>query len=828
MKVSATKAFLLVAAAIALAGCATKPKAPVGAPDAESSSIQAEAAGLAPAGDEHFKTIQFALLFGSRDSVASWSIAIVDQKQKAAVRTQRGDASSVPDSFAWDGKSDSGRLAPEGSYVAQLSIDYAGKFKPVAAASKPFILDLTPPSASFSPNPAQFAYAPEGAPKPVSVTISVKQALAKSASWTIDVFNSAGNQVKSLSGTLPTTQTGWDGKLDSGGYVETAKSYPAVLTVADEFGNKGTFKGSFAVADVPAAEASAIDTRRVGFSPTSTSVKNSLDLLLSIGSKANLQAWEVDVMSVENGTAKSVRDFKGTARDLPEYVRWDGKDDSGKLVPEASYYASLSIDYGKAYKPVLVKSRNFSVVMTPPSGSITVDPPSVNLSSLGPKKPVGFTLQAKSAFAQIASWVMAVYDSTGTSVAVFNGNWPNGKVAWDGKTVEGGTLVPGTQYTIEAKVQDEYGNVGDLRGALLVEGLSSATEPSSIEVSSTGFAPKGDGSDSSISFKLAAGNSDSLSSWKVDIVDGQNVVEKSFKGSGKQFPGTLTWDGKIDNGGYAPEGRYAAALSLDYGVAFAPVSVESKPFALDLTPPTGSISLSSELFSPDGTGGGDTETIKIEGSSNLARIVGWSLTAYDPGDNPFVSWKGSWPASPIVWDGKGQSGDLVESASDYPLVLKLRDEFGNVGTVKKNLATDILVLKSGDGYRIRVSSIVFKAFTADYKNVPAERAARNLATLDLLAAKLKLAKFADYKIRLEGHAVMINWDDKAKGEAEQKAILIPLSKARADAIEQALAERGVAVERQVTDGVGANDPVVPDSDFANRWKNRRVEFYLLK
>ena len=32
----------------------------------------------------------------------------------------------------------------------------------------------------------------------------------------------------------------------------------------------------------------------------------------------------------------------------------------------------------------------------------------------------------------------------------------------------------------------------------------------------------------------------------------------------------------------------------------------------------------------------------------------------------------------------------------------------------------------------------------------------------------------------------------------------------------------------VTDGAGASDPIVPDSDFENRWKNRRVEFFLQK
>lgn len=818
----------LIALSLVFAGCATKPKAPASVPTPGNSSIQAEATGLAPAGAEHFKSIDFALLFGSSDSIASWNISILDQKQKNAVRTVKGDKANLPEKYTWDGMTDSGKLAPEGTYIASLAVDYGTAFSSATVESKPFLLDITPPSGSFVPNPSQFAYAPDGVTKPISISISVKSGLAKATGWSLDVFDAAGNQVKSFTGTLPAAQVGWDGKTESDAYVQTAKSYPAVLTVTDEYGNSGTYKGTFSVADVPSAQASSIATRRGGFSPTSSSVKNTLDLLLSFGSQANVVSWQVEVLSVAQGVAKSVRVFKGALADIPESLRWDGKDDSGALVPEGSYYASLAIDYGKDYKPATVKSRNFSVVMTPPTGSITVDPPSVALSGIGPKTPVNLTVQAKSAFAQIASWVMAVYDNTGTSVVVFNGNWPNNKVAWDGKTVEGGSLIPSSRYSIVAKVQDEYGNVGDVHGTLDVEGLSDATEPSSIEALGSGFAPTGDGSASTIAFKLTAGNAANIKSWKVDIVNDQNIVEKSFKGADSQLPDKLTWDGKIDNGSYAPEGRYSAMLSLDYGVAFAPIAVETKSFVLDLTPPSGSISLSSELFSPDWESAEDTESISLAGTASFARIVGWSLTVYDPGNNPFISWKGSWPADPVVWNGKGTNGDLVESASDYPLVLKLRDEYGNVGTVKKNLATDILVLKDGDGYRIRVSSIVFKAFTADYKDVPPDRAARNLATLDLLAAKLKLAKFADYKIKLEGHAVMINWDNKRKGDAEQKGILIPLSKSRADSIERALVERGLSVDRLVTDGAGALNPLVPDSDFMNRWKNRRVEFYLLK
>ncbi len=814
--------FVLLAALI-VAGCATKPKTPA-APDPESSSVQAEATGLAPTGDDRFKTIEFALLFGSRDAVASWSFAIVDQK-KNPIKTMKGDAAGMPETLTWDGKSDSGAVAPEGSYAAVLSIDYGAKFKTGSAVSKTFVLDIAPPSGSFTPNPAQFAYSPGGKPAPISVSLAFKPGIAKIASWTLEIFDASGNQAKSFDGAPTTAKVQWDGKMESGSFVETAKSYPAVLTISDEYGNKGTFKGAFAVADVPGAQPSTIAARRQGFSPTSASVKNTLDLLVSVGSKTSAQSWRVEVESVANGAVKTVRTFSGKATDVPDFVSWDGKDDSGALAAQGSYYATLTVDYGQAFKSALVKSRSFSLVTSAPTGSVTVDPPTADLAALGPKSPVNFTVQAKSPFAQIASWVLAVYDPSNVSVAVFNGNWPNNKVAWDGKTVEGGALIPGSQYTVVAKVQDEYGNVGDLEGKLSVQGLNPATEPSAVEAHSAGFAPTGDGTLAAMEFGLSFGDSSAVTSWKLDMIK-DNVVEKSIAGTGDKLPSTVAWDGKIDSGDYAPEGSYTATLSVNYGVTYAPVSVDSKPFVLDITPPTGAIALSTDLFSPDGTGQSDTETITMTGTSAIARVTGWSLTIADPGNNPFISWKGAWPAAAIVWDGKGTSGDLVESASDYPLTLKLRDEFGNVGIVTKTIATDILVLKVGDGYRIRVSSIVFKPYTADYKNVPADRAARNLNTLDLLAKKL--TRFPDYKIRLEGHAVMINWDNKVRGEAEQREILIPLSKARAEAIKAALADRGVAADRLVTDGVGANDPLVPDSDYQNRWKNRRVEFYLLK
>ncbi|HEY1702432.1 MAG TPA: OmpA family protein [Trebonia sp.] len=55
------------------------------------------------------------------------------------------------------------------------------------------------------------------------------------------------------------------------------------------------------------------------------------------------------------------------------------------------------------------------------------------------------------------------------------------------------------------------------------------------------------------------------------------------------------------------------------------------------------------------------------------------------------------------------------------------------------------------------------------------------------------------------------------------AVNVPLSRERAQSAEKYLAARGVAVSRMTTRGLGAADPVAPNSTSAGRAANRRVE-----
>ena len=163
------------------------------------------------------------------------------------------------------------------------------------------------------------------------------------------------------------------------------------------------------------------------------------------------------------------------------------------------------------------------------------------------------------------------------------------------------------------------------------------------------------------------------------------------------LPDRLAWDGKTDSGSAAEEGEYSAHLAVDYSGSFDTGTAASSPFVLDVTPPTGSLSLSAALFSPiEST---DTITLKLSAASRMAKIDSWTMDIYDPGGNVFKSFSGKWPASTAVWNGKGAGGELVQSAEDYPVVAKVRDQFGNTGTVKTTVPVDILVEKTKTGYR---------------------------------------------------------------------------------------------------------------------------------
>jgi hypothetical protein len=343
----------------------------------------------------------------------------------------------------------------------------------------------------------------------------------------------------------------------------------------------------------------------------------------------------------------------------------------------------------------------------------------------------------------------------------------------------------------------------------------------SINVLADGFSPNGDEVKDDISFEISASQADRIKKWKIEMTSTSSGVQKTISGDGVP-PESLVWDGK-KNGGLADDGLYNGVLTLDYINGNKPVVKKTGKFTLDNTPPKPSIVAKPLPFSPDGDGRNDSLTITFA-PNDISGIDSWKIEIYNEEDELFKTFSGlTLPSVGIPWDGIGDDSTIVEIATDYRAKITITDSCNNTGSAEAKIPVDVLI----ENNKIMIWAIVFPAYKYDYTKVDANKVRNNRKTLRAIARLLK--RYPEYKLRIEGNALMprSKIDNKKAFDAENKNVLIPLSKNRAEAVKKELVAMGCDPDRIVTVGNGATNPIVPHGDMANRWKNRRVEFFLV-
>jgi outer membrane protein OmpA-like peptidoglycan-associated protein len=157
------------------------------------------------------------------------------------------------------------------------------------------------------------------------------------------------------------------------------------------------------------------------------------------------------------------------------------------------------------------------------------------------------------------------------------------------------------------------------------------------------------------------------------------------------------------------------------------------------------------------------------------------------------------------------------------------DSLGNSSTADGKIGVDVLVIKDGDRLRIQIPSIVFRPNEADFVGLSSDVVDNNSRILRRIAGILN--KFRDYKVQVEGHANPTTPPGTAERNVEEitgPKSLKNISENRAKKVVDELVRYGVARSRLSSIGVGGTRTVVPYDDLDNRWKNRRVEFILIK
>jgi flagellar motor protein MotB len=263
------------------------------------------------------------------------------------------------------------------------------------------------------------------------------------------------------------------------------------------------------------------------------------------------------------------------------------------------------------------------------------------------------------------------------------------------------------------------------------------------------------------------------------------------------------------------------SLTESSGIVEEPVEEELPTIVEDLPAPVLGFRTYPAYFSPDDDGVDDELTMFLDAQA-ASPIVSWSLEIREP-QSPFqlfYSFGGTgFPPSRLTWKGRSSWGELVQAASDYTVIFTAEDSAGRTSSLNGTIGVDVLVVREEGGLRLQVPSIIFRGDYADFVGLAQDTVENNNRVLRRVAEIL--AKFPDYHVQVEGHA---NRSSLTSDGIE----LTALSEARAKAVVEMLVNFGINRSRLSAIGMGGRQPVAEFGDVDNYWKNRRVEFLLVR
>jgi len=774
---------------------------------------------FSPNGNGVKDTESFVLTIPVRDGIVSWELQVKDFSGN--VRRGYSGAATVPDRIEFDGRDNNGRLLGEASYSASLSVRYRNGY--LSTANSPvFNLDITAPAASI-----QIEDRDQGPGRPaVFSPIGVKNRLViiqegtNEFSWTGEIRRDgdrAGTPVRTFrfSGT-PTRRIEWDGTNNAGALAPDGL-YTYELYSTDLAGNSG--RSNIVTFEIDTRDTPVfIITDIRSFSPNGDGVKDTINLIPQIQEKSGILTWKIEIFNL--GTtgavgAVGVRSFEGRDQ-APSSTVWNGRTNAGTLAPDGNYVARLDLEYRSGNRPTSL-SMAFSLRTTPPQGDIAVPYTTFAPNGNGTRDtlPISVTTEGND------EWNLVI-SSGNTAVRSWNwtGRAPAIPLVWDGKD-EAGNIVNDGTYNITLSSTDDAGNSTRKNINNIV--VDAIVPKIFLTASAQAIAPK-PGQTEAMRFNIMATPAEGVTFWKLELRDENNELVKSFPsqaGGSGPIPTVLPWNGANERN-VIVEGRITPSLTVNYSKGDV-INVSAPPVTVDISGPILGFYSQPEFFSPDNDGV-DDELFIILSARDASPIAEWSLEIHETeGTKQLfyrIAGRGS-PSDRIIWDGRSNWGELVQSASDYEYTYSARDTLGNASTITGKLSTDVLVIRDGDILRILVPSITFRANYADFIGIPQERQDTNTRVLKRIAEILN--RFRDYRITVEGHANPV-----LRTATEENEVLKPLSLARAQFVIDQLVSYGVNRNRLSPIGQGGTRTVANSQDPNNNWKNRRVEFLLIK
>ncbi|MEI6388389.1 MAG: FlgD immunoglobulin-like domain containing protein, partial [Spirochaetota bacterium] len=405
----------------------------------------------------------------------------------------------------------------------------------------------------------------------------------------------------------------WNGFGDGGERVPDG-DYEVRISAIDDNGNRSEV-GPFPVTvdtTPPQAELSVADGVMI-FSPDGDGNKDTITIKI-LGSVEDL--WTLKVLNAA-GTAVRTSLYKNAE---PSDFIWDGKSDSGTVVPDGVYSFSLA-STDRAANPFAKRLENVVVNTQQPPVNIMIDASVFSPNADKVQDTLGLrpSVPVRSG---LVSWKISVLDKARREVFSLGSSDPAAipeRYLFDGKGLDGKVLPEGSyQARLAATYQNGFSPV-----ALSPSFVLDVTAPvATVRADRVAFNSAGNEGQNRVTF-TQTGSEEEL--WTGEILAADATVSRSWNWNQKPAP-VLAWDGSDDAGAAVPDGNYTYRLRSKDRAGNRFQSPEF-PMALDTEKKTARLVTDLRAFSPNGDGIKDVlalgDTVQA-----LDRVKGWKLGLY--------------------------------------------------------------------------------------------------------------------------------------------------------------------------------------------------------
>ena len=422
----------------------------------------------------------------------------------------------------------------------------------------------------------------------------------------------------------------------------------------------------------------AVEAESLYFSPNHDGVNDIAIYNLDIKDNTMVFGWKLDINDesgrpVKSFVAEDVRKIrfmtlqkyvkrifaKKEEVKIPKAIEWDGEDFRGNVVEDGTYYYTLHAWDENENQTITVKKKiivdNLVPMIEAKSEMLLFSP-----NADGVKDTLTFDI--KSANIEADDRVVLQISDRDSNVVFekeYRGEVPE-KFVWDGTETDGAKVQEGL-YAFMITASDMAGN----KTASNVDGIIVKTEYERVSASPAlrTFSPNGDGYFDINGIKLFSSSKEGLIEWNLEILDTNENEIRGYAGE-KDFPDTISFDGKDGKGGLLTDGLYSMRFRLYFESGNHPESFY-KFIKIDNTSPRLEVSSNIRIFSPNGDGVKDTisfihEIEAGEGDIFEAKVIdasGATFKTFNYGRNP---------PGVVVWDGMGDDNTQpVEGVYTY-------------------------------------------------------------------------------------------------------------------------------------------------------------------